>query len=65
MPPKQTIHQVVVTPSLRLKSRRKASNSVVNCFWLIWLVVKELRIVRAIIRIGKQKEQKSTSRCLV
>lgn len=58
---KLTILLVEVTPLLKLKSRRKGSNSVVSYSLLIWLEVRELRTVRAITRIDKLKVQKSTS----
>lgn len=64
MPPRLMTPPVEVMPLLKLRSRKRASEPVVNSCLSILQVVRELRIVKVTIKIDKQKELKSTNLCL-
>lgn len=65
MPPRQMTLQVEVTPSPKLRSRKRVSDSVASSCWLTWQVVSALKIAWAITKIDKQKELRLTSLFLV
>jgi len=61
MQQRQMIPPVGAIVCVKLKSRKRELRMRESFFWLIWLVVKELKTAKVIIKIDNKRELKSTN----